>query len=124
MIVVLLLALFASGLAMWLAHGVPSRLPDFDEAEYSSYRADALPIRWSGDRARELRSIFERISRDRNPEKWAVRGSLKLYKNGRQIGEVDVFAPSGGKGPFRVGKNYFLGYDPTEFRAFLKKNAD
>ncbi len=120
---ILLLALLAAGWAIWQARAAPSRLPDFDEAEYSSLFPDAPPLRWSGDRAGELRAIFGGIPRDRSPMKWAVQGNLKLFRNGEPAGEITVFSPSGGLGPFRIGENYFLGYDPAAFRAFLEKNA-
>lgn len=69
----------------------------------------------------EFHKLFSGVSRDRLPKKWQVFGVVRLFDEaGREVSTVEVFSNSEGAGPFRIGEDYFIGYDQKAFREMLE----
>ena len=77
-------------------------------------------MRLRGANALRLRTIFEGIPREKDPQKWVAFGRLTLFERGNEVLEIDVLSGPGGEGPFGIkGKGSYLGYNGAAFRALL-----
>lgn len=99
----------------------PSVLPAFDAAEFSSHGPSGRSlVQLRGANALRLRTIFEGIPREKDPQKWVAFGRLTLFERGNEVLEIDVLSGPGGEGPFGIkGKGSYLGYDETALKTLL-----
>lgn len=113
--------LMAAGLWFIIGQRGPSKLPDFDSAEFIFNKAGTSgSIRWGGDQAAAIGALFEGQRRDLDPMKWLYEGDLTLFQAGKPVMRIEVFAnPQGGAGPFKIGDNYYLGYDQVALQRAL-----
>ncbi len=123
--VVALLFVAAMGLALVAGIVTPragrSVLPEFDSAKFTSHGPGGRSVvELKGAVAQRLRSVFERIPRERDPKKWIAFGHLSLMKSGNEVLQIDVLSGPKGEGPFGIeGEGSYLGYDEPAFRALL-----
>jgi hypothetical protein len=84
--------------------------------------ATARRIKIPGDRAAELRRLFDGSRLDPDPARWAEWGKLKLFLKGGGIEAYDIY--STGKGPGAYAdhlRRYFRGGSDAAFAGFLKQ---
>lgn len=104
-----------------LFRSLPSELPEFDSARFTSHGPGGRSVvELEGDAAQRLRTVFEGVPRERDPKKWIAFGQLTLMNQGNEVLQIDVLAGPKGEGPFGIkGEDSYLGYDEAAFRAFL-----
>ncbi|MEK7949861.1 hypothetical protein [Luteolibacter soli] len=71
-----------------------SSLPPFHKASVSIYGREAeTVVQLSLAQQEEFHDLFSGIPRDRNPMKWKVLGTVRLFDEaGREVSTVDVFS--------------------------------
>jgi len=112
--------LMAAGLWFIIGQRGPSKLPDFDSAEFVSIRPGApLTVKWKGDKASAVGLLFEGVNRDLRPSKWTSEGELTFFHAGKAVAGIQIFSNSQGAGRFKIGDNYYLGYDQSAFQKAL-----
>lgn len=112
------------GLAAIVAWGSPwlSGLPTFHHATLESTDGE---VSLSASEVEWIVHIFRGVPRDRAPMKWQIFGTIRLFgETGKEVSRIEVFTNPGGKGPFRIGNDYFIGYDQAELKRMLDRKAD
>lgn len=118
--IIAIACLMAAGLLFILGKRGPSSLPDFDSVEFVPFDSK-LPatLQWNGAEAPAIGALFDGVERDLRPMKWQVLGQLTLFQSGKSVGKIEVFSNSQGVGPFKIGDDYYLGYDQAAFQKAL-----